>query len=137
MATLFESAGHRVVGLDMNLSEGCTFGDCPAEIPAERADLRDVQGIALEGFDALVHLAALSNDPPGNLNPELTFDINHHASARLAQLAKEAGVPRFLHASSCSLYGVAGDETVTGRTPRSTRLPLRGVIGVPAAALSS
>ena len=113
MATLFKSAGHRVVGLDTNLFDGCTFGDCPAEIPAKRVDLRDVQGINLEGFDALVHLAALSNDPLGNFNPKLTFDINHHASVRLAQLAKEAGVPRFLYASSCSLYGVAGDEPVT------------------------
>jgi len=113
MATLFKSAGHRVVGLDTDLFDGCTFGDCPAEIPAKRVDLRDVQGNDLEGFDALVHLAALSNDPLGNFNPKLTFDINHHASVRLAQLAKEAGVPRFLYASSCSLYGVAGDEPVT------------------------
>jgi nucleoside-diphosphate-sugar epimerase len=112
MATLFKSAGHRVVGLDTNLFDGCTFGDCPADIPAKRVDLRDVQGIDLEGFDALVHLAALSNDPLGNFNPECTFDINHRASVRLAELAKEAGVPRFLYSSSCSLYGVAGDEPV-------------------------
>ena len=113
MATLFKSAGHRVVGLDTNLFDGCTFGDCPADIPAKRVDLRDVQGIDLEGFDAVVHLAALSNDPLGNFNPKLTFDINHRASVRLAELAKEAGVPRFLYSSSCSLYGVAGDEPVT------------------------
>ncbi len=113
MAPFFKSAGHRVVGLDTNLFDGCTFGDCSVEIPAKRVDLRDVQGIDLEGFDALVHLAALSNDPLGNFNPKLTFDINHHASVRLAQLAKEAGVPRFLYSSSCSVYGVAGDEPVT------------------------
>jgi len=113
MATLFKSAGHRVVGLDTNLFDGCTFGDCPGEILAKRVDLRDVQRAHLEGFDAVVHLAALSNDPLGNFNPKLTFDINHHASVRLAQLAKEAGVPRFLYSSSCSLYGVAGDEPVT------------------------
>ena len=113
MATLFRSAGHRVVGLDNDLFEGCTFGDRPAEIPGKRVDLRDVQRDHLEGFDAVVHLAALSNDPLGNFNPKLTFDINHHASVRLAQLAKEAGVPRFLYSSSCSLYGVAGDEPVT------------------------
>ena len=113
MTTLFKSAGHRVVGLDTNLFDGCTFGDCPAEIPAKRVDLRDVQGIDLEGFDALVHLAALSNDPLGNFNPKLTFDINHRASLRLATLAREAGVPRFLYSSSCSVYGVAGDEPVT------------------------
>ena len=86
---------------------------CPAELPGRRVDLRDVQRAHLEGFDAVVHLAALSNDPLGNFNPKLTFDINHHASVRLAQLAKEAGVPRFLYSSSCSLYGVAGDEPVT------------------------
>ena len=119
MATLFKSAEHRVVGLDTNLFDGCTFGDCPAEISAKRVDLRGVQGIDLEGFDALVHLAALSNDPLGNFNPKCTFDINHHASVRLAQLAKEAGVPRFLYASSCSLYGVAGDELRVS-TPQSS-----------------
>ena len=112
MATLFKSAGHRVVGLDTNLFDGCTFGDCPTEIPAERVDLRDVQGIDLEGFDALVHLAALSNDPLGNFNPKLTGDINHHASVRLRSSPRRPG-PRFLYSSSCSLYGVAGDEPVT------------------------
>jgi nucleoside-diphosphate-sugar epimerase len=113
MAPMFRKAGHQVVGLDNYLYEGCTLGECPPEIPAQRVDLRDVQRADLEGFDAIVHLAALSNDPLGNFNPECTFDINHHASVRLAQLAKEAGVPRFLYASSCSLYGVAGDAPVT------------------------
>jgi nucleoside-diphosphate-sugar epimerase len=78
-----------------------------------RKDLRDVQKADLEGFDAVIHLAALSNDPLGDLNSDLTDDINHRASVRLAKLAKEAGVPRFLFASSCSLYGVAGDEMLT------------------------
>jgi nucleoside-diphosphate-sugar epimerase len=113
MAPLFRSAGHRVVGLDNYLFEGCTFGELPPEIPAKHLDLRDVQRADLVGFDAVVHLAALSNDPLGNFNPECTFDINHRASVRLAELAKEAGVPRFLYASSCSLYGVAGDKPVT------------------------
>src|SRR5262249_6159791 len=113
MAPMFRSAGHTVVGLDNYLFEGCTFGDCPPEIPARRLDLRDVRRSDLNGFDAVVHLAALSNDPLGNVNPELTYDINHRASVRLAELAKEAGVPRFLFASSCSLYGVAGDAPVT------------------------
>lgn len=117
MAPMFRSAGHSVVGLDNYLFEGCTFGECPAEIPEKRMDLRDVQRADLEGFDAVVHLAALSNDPLGNFNPECTFDINHRASVRLAALAKEAGVPRFLYASSCSLYGVAGDEPVTEEAP--------------------
>jgi nucleoside-diphosphate-sugar epimerase len=110
---MFRSAGHTVVGLDNYLFEGCVFGECPPEIPANRIDLRDVQRADLQGFDAIVHLAALSNDPLGNFNPECTFDINHRASVRLAELAKEAGVRRFLYASSCSLYGVAGDAPVT------------------------
>jgi nucleoside-diphosphate-sugar epimerase len=113
MAPMFRDAGHAVVGLDNYLFEGCTFGQCPPEIPARRVDLRDVRRDDLEGFDAVVHLAALSNDPLGNFNPECTFDINNWASVRLAELAKEAGVPRFLYASSCSLYGVAGDNLVT------------------------
>jgi nucleoside-diphosphate-sugar epimerase len=113
MAPLFRSAGHTVVGLDNCLFEGCTFGESPPEIPALHLDLRDVQRDDLVGFDAVVHLAALSNDPLGNFNPECTYDINHRASVRLAELAKEAGVPRFLYASSCSLYGVAGDTPVT------------------------
>jgi nucleoside-diphosphate-sugar epimerase len=113
MAPMFQRAGHTVVGLDNYLFHNCTFGECPPEIPARRIDLRDVGRADLEGFDAVVHLAALSNDPLGNFNPESTFDINHRASVRLAELAKEAGVPRFLYASSCSLYGVAGDQPVT------------------------
>src|SRR6266481_8692907 len=117
MAPLFHGAGHTVVGLDNGLFEGCTFGECPPEFPEIRTDLRSVQMKDLVGFDAIVHLAALSNDPLGNFNPESTFDINHRASVRLAELAKEAGVPRFLYASSCSLYGVAGDQPVTEEAP--------------------
>jgi nucleoside-diphosphate-sugar epimerase len=113
MAPFFRAAGHAVTGLDSYLFGGCTLGECPPEIPARRIDLRDVQRADLEGFDAVVHLAALSNDPLGDFNPESTYDINHRASVRLAQLAKAAGVPRFLYASSCSLYGVAGDKPVT------------------------
>jgi nucleoside-diphosphate-sugar epimerase len=117
MAPMFQRAGHEVVGLDNYLFADCTFGDCPAEIPARRIDLREVGRAVLKGFDAVVHLAALSNDPLGNVNPENTFEINHLASVRLAALAKEAGVPRFLYASSCSLYGVAGDQPVTEEAP--------------------
>jgi len=113
MAPMLRRAGHSVIGLDSNLFEGCTLGECPPEIPAKRIDLRDVQRSDLEEYDAVVHLAALSNDPLGNFNPKTTFDINHHASVRLAELAKDAGVPRFLYASSCSLYGAAGDEALT------------------------
>jgi nucleoside-diphosphate-sugar epimerase len=113
MAPMFCEAGHTVVGLDSCLFEGCILGESPPEIPMLRVDLRDVERTDLEGFDAVVHLAALSNDPLGNFNPECTFDINHRASVRLAKMAKEAGVPRFIYASSCSLYGVAGDAPVT------------------------
>jgi nucleoside-diphosphate-sugar epimerase len=113
MAPLFTEAGHDLVGLDTCLFEGCVLGEEPAEIPELRMDLRDVEPSDLECFDAVVHLAALSNDPLGNVNPECTYDINHLASVRLARAAKQAGVPRFLYASSCSLYGVAGDAPVT------------------------
>jgi nucleoside-diphosphate-sugar epimerase len=113
MTPLFCAAGHTVVGLDNCLFDGCTFGNPAPDVPLLRLDLRDVQRADLEGFDAIVHLAALSNDPLGNLNSECTFDINHHASVRLARVAKGAGVSRFLYASSCSLYGVAGDDPVT------------------------
>jgi nucleoside-diphosphate-sugar epimerase len=108
------AAGHEVVGLDTFLFEGGTFGDDgDAQIEALRMDLRDVQTANLRGFDAVMHLAALSNDPLGDVNPQCTYDINHLGSVRLARLAKEAGVPRLIFASSCSLYGVAGDEMLT------------------------
>src|SRR5262245_55231624 len=113
MAPRLVEAGHEVVGLDSGLFERCTLGPAPAPIPGKRRDLRDVEPGDVEGFDAVVHLAALSNDPLGNLDPELTFEINHRATARLAELARRAGVSRFLYASSCSLYGVAGDAPVT------------------------
>ena len=113
MAPMFGAAGHAVVGLDNDLFADCTFGEPPADIPAQQIDLRDVRRADLEGFDAVVHLAALSNDPLGNVNPECTFDINHRATIRLAKLAREAGVTRFLYASSCSLYGAAGDRPLT------------------------
>ena len=104
------SQRHEVVGLDTYYFERCTLGPERADVRALRVDLRDVREEHLAGFDAVIHLGALSNDPLGNLQTENTYDINHRASVRLAQLAKAAGVPRFLFASSCSLYGVAGDE---------------------------
>lgn len=112
MAPFLRRAGHEVAGLDTFFYEGCAFGDGSdeAEIPARRVDVRDVGAEHLEGFDAVVHLAALSNDPLGDLNAGITQDVNHRASVRLAELARDAGVERFLFASSCSLYGVAGDE---------------------------
>jgi nucleoside-diphosphate-sugar epimerase len=112
MVPMLLQAGHGVVGLDSDLFEQCTF--CPGilDVPELRVDLRDAQASNLEGFDAIIHLAALSNDPLGDLNPEITYDINHAASVRLARLAKDAGVPRFLYSSSCSSYGQAGDDLV-------------------------
>ena len=88
----------------------CGFGDDASAIPAIRKDLRDLVVRDLAGFDAVLHLAALSNDPLGNINPQLTYDINHLASVQLARLAKEAGVSRFVFSSSCSTYGAAGDD---------------------------
>lgn len=109
-APLLKAAGHDVVGLDADLYSNCSFGPEAHEIPGIRKDLRDVTIADLDGFDAVIHLAALSNDPIGNLNPQLTYDINHHASVKLAKLAKQAGVERFVFASSCSTYGAAGDH---------------------------
>jgi nucleoside-diphosphate-sugar epimerase len=105
-------AGHHVTGLDSRLFEDCRFGPPPMPVAALRKDIRDVEAGDLVGFDAVIHLAALSNDPLGDLDPECTFAINHQASVRLARLAREAGVGRFLFSSSCSLYGVAGTELV-------------------------
>jgi nucleoside-diphosphate-sugar epimerase len=98
------------VGLDADLYANCDFGVIGTDIPELRRDLRDLTTADLAGFDAVVHLAALSNDPLGNLNPQLTYDINHLASVQLAKLAKAAGVKRFVFASSCSTYGAAGDD---------------------------
>jgi nucleoside-diphosphate-sugar epimerase len=107
---VLRSAGHEVVGLDTDLYANCDFGDATSDTPEIRKDLRDLTKADLRGFNAVVHLAALSNDPVGNLNPQLTYDINHLASVRLAELAKEAGITRFVFSSSCSTYGAAGDD---------------------------
>ena len=112
MVPMLVQAGHTVVGLDSDLFQQCTFRPGIFDVPELRVDLRDVQGRALAGFDAVIHLAALSNDPLSDLNPDITYDINHAASVRLARLAKDAGVPRFLYSSSCSSYGKAGDDLV-------------------------
>jgi nucleoside-diphosphate-sugar epimerase len=112
MVPMLLGAGHDVVGLDSDLFRQCTFGPGMHDVPEQRLDLRDTQIRQLEGFDAIVHLGALSNDPLSDLNPDITYDINHVASVRLAQLAKEAGVARFLYSSSCSSYGQAGDALV-------------------------
>jgi nucleoside-diphosphate-sugar epimerase len=112
MVPMLLAAGHSVVGCDSDLYEGCTFAAAGpiASVPAMRKDVRDINLEELKGFDAIVHLAALSNDPLSDLNAEVTYDINFRASLRLARLAKRAGVHRFVLASSCSNYGLAGAE---------------------------
>ena len=109
-APILLSAGHEVVGLDTNLFANCNFGNDTADPPEIHKDIRELNWSDLAGYGAVVHLAALSNDPLGNLNPQLTYDINHLASVQLARLAKEAGVERFVFSSSCSTYGAAGDD---------------------------
>jgi nucleoside-diphosphate-sugar epimerase len=107
---LLEQADHEVVGLDTDIFAPCLFGKNGHEVESRRGDVRDVEREDLVGFDAVIHLAAVCNDPVGDLNPQATYDINHLASVRLAEKAKEAGVERFLFASSCSLYGKADDD---------------------------
>jgi nucleoside-diphosphate-sugar epimerase len=107
--SILRSAGHEVTGLDTDLFAGCDFGQKPAEVREVRKDIRNLTKADLTGFEAVVHLAALSNDPLGNLNADLTYEINHRASVRMAELAKEAGVKRFVFSSSCSTYGASGD----------------------------
>jgi nucleoside-diphosphate-sugar epimerase len=106
---LLQAAAHETVGLDIGLFDGCDFAAPPVPLPEIRKDIRDLTRSDLEGFDAVVHLAALSNDPLGNLNPGLTYDINHAGSVHLAEMAKQAGVERFVFSSSCSTYGAAGE----------------------------
>jgi nucleoside-diphosphate-sugar epimerase len=110
MVPVLRDAGHEVVGLDIGLYDGCDFVSPPDDAQSLDLDLRDVLPEHLEGFDAVAHLAALSNDPLGNLSSDLTYDINLHASVRLAKAAKDAGVERYLFASSCSLYGAGGED---------------------------
>ena len=127
LTPLLVAAGHDVVGLDTDLYRACTFGDPGqlAAVPALATDLRDVTVEQLAGFDAVVHLAALSNDPLGDLDPELTYDINHHASVRLARLAREAGARRFLFSSSCSNYGAAGGALLDEDSALNPVTPVR------------
>ena len=113
LVPFLRSAGHQVDGLDVGLYEGCDFGAAPESLGARPArDIRDAEASQLAGYDAVICLAALSNDPVGHLNPAATFSINHEGTLRLARAAKQAGVERFLFASSCSLYGAAGSEAV-------------------------
>lgn len=110
LTEVLRKEGHEVVGLDCDLFADCLFGPPPPEVPSLALDIRDVTPQHLEGFDAVCHLAAISNDPVGHLQPDATYDINHRATVRMARLARMAGVERFVVSSSCSLYGAAGDE---------------------------
>jgi nucleoside-diphosphate-sugar epimerase len=113
LVPMLQAEGYEVTGLDTDLYRGCTFGSGLAQVPNIAKDIRDVQLDDLKDFNAICHLAALSNDSLGNLNPELTDQINYKASVRLAELAKTAGTRRFLFASSCSCYGSTQNEQVT------------------------
>jgi len=113
LVPLLAGAGHDVEGLDAGWYDGCDFGDQPTNYRSRTADIRDVTREDLTGFDAVVHLAAISNDPVGHLNPEATYSVNAEGAVHMARTAKAAGVPRFLFSSSCSLYGAAGEAAVT------------------------
>jgi nucleoside-diphosphate-sugar epimerase len=109
LVRVLQDGGHAVSGLDSDLYRGCTFGPASGvpDIDTLVKDLRDVTPGDLRGFDAVVHLAALSNDPLGDLDPAVTYDVNHHASVGLARAARDAGVERFVFSSSCSNYGAS------------------------------
>lgn len=112
MVPLLLEAGHEVTGLDAGWYDGCDFGAAPGGYESRTGDIRDQTPDDLAGFDAVIHLAAISNDPIGHLNPEATYSVNTHGAHRMAEAAKAAGVERFLFSSSCSLYGAAGDAPV-------------------------
>jgi nucleoside-diphosphate-sugar epimerase len=125
MTPMLLKAGHEVVGYDSDLYQRCTFpaAGAVAEVPSLIKDTRDIEAEDLEGFDAVIHLAALSNDPLGNLNPANTYEVNYAAVIRAAVAAKKAGVPRFLFASSCSNYGSAGDDMLDETAPLAPVTP--------------
>lgn len=105
--------GHEVEGLDAGWYDGCDFGPPLVGYRSRTGDIRDARPEDLQDFDAVIHLAAISNDPVGHLNPAATYSVNADGAVHMARMAKEAGVPRFLFSSSCSLYGAAGDAPVT------------------------
>lgn len=108
MVPLIQQAGHEVVGFDSYLFGKATMGPETPDIRSVKKDIRDAELADFDGIDAIMHLAALSNDPVGDLEPQHTYDINHKASVRLAELAKQAGVSRYIYSSSCSIYGASG-----------------------------
>ena len=118
MAPMLQAAGYDVVGLDtVYYGDECTFVPDEATVPAIRKDIRDISLVDVQGYDAVIHLAALSNDPLSRLREEWTYDINHHGSVKLARLAKEAGVRRYLFSSSCSMHGTSSAARVDETAP--------------------
>jgi nucleoside-diphosphate-sugar epimerase len=113
VAPVVQRAGHEVVGLDAGWYDGCDFGPVPVGYEQRTGDIRDVTPADLVGFDAVINLAAVSNDPVGFLNPDATYSVNARGAVHLGQVAKDAGVERYLFSSSCSLYGAAGEAPVT------------------------
>lgn len=113
LVPMLREAGHEVVGLDAGWYDGCDFGSKPAGYESRTGDIRDQTADDLAGFEAVINLAAVSNDPVGHLNPEATYSINAHGAGHLAGVARDAGVRRYVFSSSCSLYGAAGDQAVT------------------------
>ena len=123
MVPFLISKGHDVIGIDVDYYRNSSFGEWEPKIKTVRKDVRDIDENDVKGFEAVIHLAALSNDPLGDLNPELTYEINYRASVRLARVARDAGVSRFLFASSCSNYGAAGDDLVKEDSPLNPVTP--------------
>lgn len=117
LAPMLAARGHSVVGLDSDLYRRCTFGDKPIAVPTIHRDIRNVTMKDLEGVEAICHLAALSNDPLGDLDPAMTLEINYKASVNLAKLAKQTAVTRYVFSSSCSIYGTGGDGELTEQSP--------------------
>jgi nucleoside-diphosphate-sugar epimerase len=118
LVSMLQKEGFDVVGLDNDLFEGCIFGDesicgIRKKIPYFKKDIRDVELSDLQGVDAVLHLCALSNDPLGYFNPEVTYEINYDAAVKLAKLAKKAGIQRYIYTSSCSVYGASGADVVS------------------------
>lgn len=118
LPSVLTARGHRVQGLDTGFyAEGALYPFSNGSRSTLRKDIRRVTVDDLRGFDAIVHMAELSNDPLGQLNPEVTHEINHLGSLRLARLCKQAGVPRFVYTSSCSVYGLGAADLCTEATP--------------------
>jgi nucleoside-diphosphate-sugar epimerase len=118
LAPLLMQCGHDVTGLDTGYYRVGWLYNAQKVAPRTLSmDLRDIRETDLEGYDAVVHMAELSNDPTGQLSPTITYQINHQGSVRLASMAKAAGIPRFVYTSSCSVYGVATEGRVTEESP--------------------